>query len=199
LRAVKKPRLTPFSGSLFRLALAMIGGVGVLAAIFMLLDFPPARALRKTTESYDDGAPSGLSRGDQRFLEHAAALHAGQVQLAELAQRQATDERVRDYATRVLATHRAAGAELGTLAQRRSATPLERMDREDAADLTRDAKNFDEAYLARMVEAHTEALDLFERAAKQCNDPELRAFAIKTVPDLQAHLAQAKQLRKSVG
>jgi putative membrane protein len=196
---MKKPRLTPFSGSLFRLALAMIGGVGGLAAIFMLLDFAPALSLRKSTSSYEDGTPAGISRGDERFVQRAEALHSEQVQLSELAVQKATDQRVKDYATRVLAVHRRAGEELDTLAKRRSTAALERADREGPWDVMRDKKNFDEAYLVRMVEAHTEALDLFERAATQCNDPELRAFAVKTVPDLRAHLAEAKLLRKTVG
>jgi putative membrane protein len=196
---MKKKRLTPFSGSLFRLALALIGGVAVLAVAFTIVDQAP---LRKSTGSFDTSTTplGGLSRGDQRFLEHASALNVDQIQLSELATRQAADERVRHYADQMLIEFRRTGMQIATLANRRSAALLEPHDRGAAWNLARETpKNFDDAYLVRMVDAHAEAMDLFERAATQCDDPELRAFAVKAVPGLQALHARAKALRKVVG
>ena len=46
-----------------------------------------------------------------------------------------------------------------------------------------------------MVDAHQEAVDEFEEASTQANDTELRSWATGKLPDLRAHLEQAKKLR----
>jgi putative membrane protein len=60
----------------------------------------------------------------------------------------------------------------------------------------RSAKSFDEEYMEKMVSDHKDAVDLFEKEAKKGDDVQLTAFASKTLPTLQAHLAKAQDLKK---
>ncbi len=46
-----------------------------------------------------------------------------------------------------------------------------------------------------MVEAHEDAVSLFEKAAKS-EDADIAAFAQKYLPKLQAHYTAAKDLKK---
>jgi putative membrane protein len=54
---------------------------------------------------------------------------------------------------------------------------------------------FDRAYLEEMVTHHQQDIQAFERAS-QSDNPQIRAFAARTLPTLRAHLQQAQQLRK---
>lgn len=194
---MKKKRLTPFSGSLFRLALGMTGGAAVLALVFVAAERTMIFPLHKSTGSYDTASGS-LSLGDQRFLEHATALNADQLQLTELALRQAIDQRVRDFALRMGAEQQRHHEELQQLTSERGTG--RKVERGGTAELQRETPpHFDAAFLGQMIDAQAEAMELFERAATQCEDPALRAFAVKALPAFQAHHAQAKQLRKTVG
>lgn len=42
--------------------------------------------------------------------------------------------------------------------------------------------------------AHRDTIDLFRKAAKEARDPDVRAFAAKTLPALQGHLDMAHKL-----
>ena len=46
------------------------------------------------------------------------------------------------------------------------------------------------------VSAHKEAVSLFERYAKDGDNPELKSFASKTLPHLQEHLKMAQDLER---
>jgi putative membrane protein len=57
---------------------------------------------------------------------------------------------------------------------------------------------FDRAYLEEMVKHHQNDIQEFERAAQSSN-PQVRAFAERTLPTLRQHLERAQQLQKSAG
>ena len=64
------------------------------------------------------------------------------------------------------------------------------------------AKNgraFDTAYVVLAgPHAHEAAVRLYEAEAKEGRDAQLRAFAARTLPTLNAHLGAARQLAKAV-
>jgi len=55
----------------------------------------------------------------------------------------------------------------------------------------------DRKYVKEMVSDHEEAVKLFEKATKS-NDPDVAAFAQKTLPILQHHLMMAQDLKKQI-
>src|SRR4051812_26336998 len=144
-------RLTPFSGSLFRLALSMIGAVSLLAFAFVAIRNANALRLRRsTTESFDATAIAvgPLARGDQRFITQATALTADQTRMAQLAVKRAADERVRGLAAAVRDKHLRLAAEIRALAERKNAQRIDQPERGGAESLGRAAaKDFDNAYL----------------------------------------------------
>jgi putative membrane protein len=54
---------------------------------------------------------------------------------------------------------------------------------------------FDVQYMRMMLQDHQQAIGLFT-SASQSSDAEVRAFAKKTLPALQAHFAHAKQVNR---
>jgi putative membrane protein len=53
---------------------------------------------------------------------------------------------------------------------------------------------FDKEYVAEMLKGHKKAVSDFEKASKSAKDPELKAFAEKTLPTLRHHLERAQAL-----
>ncbi len=60
---------------------------------------------------------------------------------------------------------------------------------------TLSGEEFDEAYRANQEDAHEDAVDLFKRYASEGDDPNLKAWAAKTVPTLEHHLKMAEDLK----
>jgi putative membrane protein len=52
---------------------------------------------------------------------------------------------------------------------------------------------FDTAYMKAMVKDHEKAV-LFKKEAASGGDPDAKAWAAKTLPSLEAHLAKAREL-----
>jgi predicted outer membrane protein len=58
-------------------------------------------------------------------------------------------------------------------------------------------QEFDREYVDLVVDAHEDAVRLFQRAAKEAQDSEVRSFASSHVAALQSHLDQANSLMRS--
>ena len=48
------------------------------------------------------------------------------------------------------------------------------------------------------MQAHEDTLQLFEKAAGSAGDPDVKAYAQKVLPKLQAHLKMAQELVKDL-
>jgi putative membrane protein len=57
---------------------------------------------------------------------------------------------------------------------------------------------FDRAYMQMMVKDHQEDVEKFRTQAKSAKDPDVKAFAEKTLPTLETHLQMAKDISAEV-
>jgi putative membrane protein len=65
--------------------------------------------------------------------------------------------------------------------------------------MDKNGQDFDEAYMKAMVDEHEDAVDMLEDIVKDDDrNAQLRAFANKTLPNLRAHLSEAKQIEKAI-
>lgn len=140
-----------------------------------------------------------IARSDRSFLE--AAAHAGhtEVEGSKLAQTKAANSDVKAFADTMIKDHTKVGEELDQLAASKNVkVPVE-------PSITQKAKlkllgayngaNFDKHYASEIgVSAHEDAVKLFRKAVKDAKDPEIKAFAEKTLPGLEHHLEMAKSL-----
>lgn len=73
------------------------------------------------------------------------------------------------------------------------------MDDRDARVLSQwSGEEFDQRYVRLMVREHQQGVDLFERAARDAEDPQVRSFASQHVPKLREHLQEARNLQRRV-
>ena len=139
---------------------------------------------------------SGLSHSDRSFIEKAAKAGTKEVEISQAVEGRVTDPEVKAMAQMMIADHTAANAELMALAARKGITvPGE--DMKLGEKWSKKAKDLDEDYIKEMKEDHEEVVKLFEKGSKS-DDPEIAAFAQRTLPGLQHHLSMVKELKKTV-
>jgi putative membrane protein len=133
---------------------------------------------------------------DRQFLQDAAEAGRAEVELAELAGHKAGDPRVRDFARHMADDHAATNKELMQLAKRQGVSLSTDMAPEHRALLDRlsrlEAGPFDRRYMDATLDAHREDVALFEEEVAVGRDPEVKAFAERTLPMLRHHLELAR-------
>jgi putative membrane protein len=139
---------------------------------------------------------------DEAFVRVAAHGGLAEIKLGKLAMDQGTNEAVKAFGTRMVAEHAKAGDELNQAAkEERIALPTD-LSAKDQATYDRLSKlkgaDFDVAYAQDMVKDHQQDLRDFNREANHGNDDVIRGFASETVPTIQQHLDQAKEMLKAV-
>jgi putative membrane protein len=169
--------------------------------MFRTLAFTVA-LLALCTLTFAEEKAQTLEKKDQKFITGAASGGLLEVELGKLAADKASSDDVKKFAQHMVTDHSKANDELKTLAQSKGVTvPTEMMPRHKK-DLERLSKlsgaDFDKAYMTAMVKDHEEDVNQFKEAARNSADPDLKAFADKTVPTLQDHLKMAKETHEAV-
>jgi putative membrane protein len=141
------------------------------------------------------------SAADRDFMQKAASGGMAEVQTAELAQQRASSPQVKQFASRMITDHTQANSELQQLAEKQNVTlPAKPLTKDAVAGQKLQGLNgvaFDQAYTQQALRDHQEAVALFRKEATSGQDPELKAFAQKTLPVLQQHLQMAQVLSRS--
>jgi len=146
----------------------------------------------------DIGAAS-MAALDRDFLEATARTNLAEIEASRAAAERANNPAVRTYAETMLRDHMTLGQELRALAARKGiALPTEAASADIAEiERIRNARGaeFDRMYVDHLgASAHRETIDLFQRAATQATDPDIKAFAAEKLPTLRTHLAMAERL-----
>lgn len=135
------------------------------------------------------------------FVETASAKGIAEIETARMALDEGT-QNIHEFANRMIQDHTKANKELKEIAKQQDlevADDPTLMDKAKAMMLSiRDDESFDEAYIENQINAHEQAIELFERASHSDNDA-IKAFAREKLPTLREHMQMAKQLKDQVG
>lgn len=140
-----------------------------------------------------------VSMSDKGFLKKAAQSGHYEIQGSKLALKKSKNADIQKFANQMIADHQKAGDELKALAQTKKVElpPDPSFMQKGSLMLldTYSAKNFDDEYAENVgVDAHEATVELFEKAAKDADDADIKKFAQKTLPTLQHHYEMAKKL-----
>jgi putative membrane protein len=148
-------------------------------------------------------AKSRPAMGDAHFAKTAAQGGMAEVKLGQLAEEKGSNDTVKSFGKRMVEDHSKAGDKLKGVASRESITLPTDISAKDQATYDRLAKlngaAFDRAYARDMVKDHETDVAAFQREANGGKDESLKGFASETLPTLQDHLKQAKEMMKTVG
>jgi putative membrane protein len=158
-------------------------------------------AARQGGASAPRGAAAGgdLAITDRNFVTTAAMGGMFEAEAAKLAAQQATDPAVKAYASMVLDQHTKTNEELKQLAGARNVPLPAELPADKKAELKKleqaSGAAFDRTFVQEVgIKDHQDDIRSFEKASKDAKDPELRAWAAKTLPALRDHLAKAQTL-----
>jgi putative membrane protein len=145
-----------------------------------------------TTRSGQAAAASVGTVTPQQFATQAAEGGLAEVQLSELARKQASSAEVRKFAERMIADHGKSNTQLQAIAKQKGMTLPKELNAEHKATMkslqSKKGAEFDAAYMAAMKKDHVKTIALFEAATGPTfNDAELKAFATQSLPVLQEH------------
>jgi putative membrane protein len=148
-------------------------------------------------------AKTTLANRDKQFVTKAASGGKLEVELGRLATERAASDDVKKFGQRMVDDHSKVNDQLMQLANTKGLTLSTELDPKHKATIDRMSKlsgaDFDRAYMSEMVKDHTEDVALFERQSTQATDPEVKAFAEKTLPTLREHLQLARETASKVG
>jgi putative membrane protein len=135
---------------------------------------------------------------DTHFAANAAQGGMAAVKLGELAQEKASSEAVKSFGKRMVNDHCKAGEKLKATAQSENINLPSKLKPADQAAYHRlsrlSGSEFDRAYMQLMVKDHEEDVAEFKREASSGSNQALKDFAAQTLPTLQDHLKEAREV-----
>ena len=153
-------------------------------------------------QACDDDDDENFSMESQAFVTQAASGNLLEIQAGEQAVQKGVNQLVRAFGQQMVTDHTQASAQLATLATSKGLsvpTALIPQHQQQLAVLSPlNGAAFDAAFSDLMVVSHQEQVNLFDQAADQVDDADLRSFAREKLPVLQMHLEAAQQLKAAV-
>ncbi|EMD99081.1 MULTISPECIES: DUF4142 domain-containing protein [Stutzerimonas stutzeri subgroup] len=144
-----------------------------------------------------------LAAEGENFVDEASAKGIAEIETAKMALDKGTSEDVKQFAQKMIDDHTKANQELAQLAQAKDLEMSDEatlMDKAKAMILKlRDGENFDEAYANNQVVAHEQTIEMYQDYVEGGENADLKQFAQKTLPKLEEHLKQAKDLQAKHG
>jgi len=141
-----------------------------------------------------------LSSQDKSFLKDAAEGGNAEVEGSKVALEKSSNADVKTFAQQMVDDHGKAGTELKGLADQKgvkvSDTPSITKKTEIKLLSERKGSSFDQHYADSIgVKAHQDTIKLFQKEVDKGTDPDVKAWASKTLPTLQHHLEMAQSLK----
>jgi putative membrane protein len=135
---------------------------------------------------------------DSKFVMTAAQGGLLEVRLGELASDNAASPDVKAFGKRMVEDHSKANQDLMKIAEKKAIPVRQELNRKHQAlfDQLKELKGaeFDRSYMRHMVKDHEEDAKEFDQEARGGQDPDVKAFAARTLPTIKEHLEMARKI-----
>ena len=176
--------------------------INTLASRFALIAsltlLPVAMMGQTNSMSAGSSNGAGVSASDKKFVREAAQGGMAEVELGELATEKASSPEVKKFGQRMVDDHSKANDQLKEVASSKGITVPDKLSAKDETTKQRLSKlsgeQFDKAYMSDMVKDHTQDVADFQRESSSGTDSDVKNFAAQTLPTLEDHLKQAKEI-----
>jgi|SRR5690242_3723714 putative membrane protein len=186
-------------------ALALVFGAGPAFAQYGgTTRQPQSRQPDSTTnqQNPDTTATNSKSNADDNFAKKAAEGGIAEVKLGQLAQERGSNPAVKNFGRQMVQDHSKANDELKQASSKENIELPSEAAKSDQSTYDRLSKlsgdAFDRAYARDMVKDHSKDVAEFQKEAKNGRDESIKNFAAQTLPTLQNHLDQARQMQQAV-
>lgn len=170
-------------------------------AMLMVMALATASWAQQTSPGARPSA-SRTASGDHTFAMKAGQANLAEIELGKLALQKSTTDDVKKFAQMMVDDHGKALDELKRIAEKKNITLPTELDAKHKTLSDRLSKlsgaEFDREYMQAMVDGHKEVASELRKESQSGSDPELKEWAAKTLPTVEAHLKQAETINKSV-
>jgi putative membrane protein len=143
-----------------------------------------------------------VEKGDAQFAVEAASGGMTEVELGKLAEQRAVNNMVKNFGAMMVKDHSKADDKLQVLAKAKNINLPNEPNAGDQQTIDQlmklSGRDFDKAYISDMIDDHKNDIREFKYASKNCNDPDIKHFAAKTLPVLQNHLDAINEVRANM-
>ena len=166
--------------------------------LFAALLFFAAAAFQESAAQNTDSVSINMSSDTAAvsFITNATMANLKEIETGNLAIQKAQNADVKAFGKRMVDDHMKANEELSTILQDKKFKPSMTASPDKHGDMLKQASgsDFDKQYMSMMLMDHQKTITLFENASRNVKDPDIKAFATKTLPILQEHLTMAKTI-----
>jgi len=185
--------------SQFAIIATMAGSLSVIGNVRAQEDTsigtnPHLRAQSAPTTSPGTTTVVKMSQKDVSFIQKAGGGGQQEVENGKLAEKQGKSADVKRIGARMVADHTKANKELTELANRKGV----KFDTRGVRAQNIGAADFDRQYLKLLEVDHKNDIAEFQKEAKSGDDRDVKAWAAKTLPTLQGHLAMVEDALRKV-
>lgn len=174
----------------------------IMAVAASLLLFGGLAIAQMNNPANSKSTTSGVSAADRHFMDKAARGGMAEVELGQLAEKNASSQEVKDFGKRMVTDHSKANDELKQLAEKQDVTLPTTLDAKDQATKNELSKlqgdAFDKAYMKDMVMDHKKDIAEFKHESIVAHDPGLKSWVGNTLPTLESHLREAEKVAPKV-
>ena len=168
-----------------------------IATIGLALALCPAAAFAQGSAArpVNTAASSTVPAADAEFARTAASGGMAEVQAGRLAASHGTGP-VKAIGQQMVTEHGKVNMQLMAIAKAKGMSLPAQPDEAHTATLAElgktTGKAFNDMYLTGQIADHQNTIEMFQTEAAQGTDPDLKAFASKTLPGLQQHFGKIK-------
>ena len=134
------------------------------------------------------------------FIKTAADAGMTEVELGQVAEKNAQRADVKKFGTEMVSDHGKANNDLKTVATKLGVTIPDKVSAKHQTTINMMSKktgtSFDDAYVTAMISDHEKVMNEFEKSRATVSDPDLKRFIDDTLPVIKHHLEMAKELKK---
>jgi predicted outer membrane protein len=172
--------------------------LAIAIATATILIAPTAFAAQSSIQS----SAQSVNRADARFLKDFAQVNAAKVDTAQLAEWKAEDDRVKTFATQMVATHAQTIAKIAKIAAQTNiivkAKPSFIQNTKSAILDISVGDSFDTAYMKGMINDAEKTIELLETEIRDGQDASIKHLALDSLTDARSNLKMVQDLRAQV-
>ena len=158
-----------------------------IACFSLITGLAAAPAADKNSDLGGNFAPK-----DAEFVMKAAQGGMMEVEVGKLGQQKGSDPSAKQVGQMLVNDHSKANDELKSIVTKKGGQVPTTLDAKHQGEVDKLAKKegaeFDKAYFSMLQADHKKDIAEFEEASRSLKDPDLKAFATKTLPTLRTHL-----------
>src|SRR5262249_32420393 len=170
-------------------------GLALTPVVFGQTNPDQPSGAKKSSKNSEQSA-NRLAAADSTFVTKAAEGGMAEVELGNLAKTNGSNTDVKSFGEQMVTDHSKASDDLKTIASQKGITLPTSVNSKQKAEFNRLQKlqgaDFDREYMKLMVSDHRTDVNEFKKESEHGSDPDIKAFASKTLPTLQSHLQMAE-------